>query len=116
MGVNQGARVVLSCTGFERVQPDACLQQSSTADPSPPAQKCLCPEGAVPPHACASPLMYRIGCHVSAEDGDEVITRAKTAPAASSGNEAKLEVDAKGSSNLAVGRSQSAPLPLCDRV
>lgn len=81
-----------------------------------PAQKCLCLERAVPPHGCAFPLTHRIGCHVGAEDGDEVITRAKTAPAASSGNEAKLELDAKGSSNPAVGRSQSAPLPLCDRV
>jgi hypothetical protein len=48
-------------------------------------------------------------------NGDEVITRAKTAPAGTAGEDAKLEVDAKASSP-AVGRSQSAPLPPCDKV
>ncbi|KAI7842318.1 hypothetical protein COHA_003958 [Chlorella ohadii] len=71
---------------------------------------CCAPVEPLPPTKSEKQLQ------VAAEDnGDEIITRSKTAPAAPAGDDAKLEVEAKGTSP-AVARSQSAPLPLCDKV
>lgn len=86
-----------------------CLSDISTK--AKRCKFCCAPVEPLPPSNSEKQLQ------AAGENGDEVITRAKTAPAGTAGSDAKLEVDAKASSTApAVGRSQSAPLPPCDKV